>query len=81
VIASKALGTASTVDISSLATAENAVTALTNAVSTLGKAQAAVGKGENLFNYAIQLAQSQVTNQVPPNPASATPTWLPKLPT
>jgi flagellin len=64
VIASKALGTASTVDISSLATAENAVTALTNAVSTLGKAQAAVGKGENLFNYAIQLAQSQVTNQV-----------------
>jgi flagellin len=64
VIASQALGTASTVDISSLATAENAVTALTNAVSTLGQAQAAVGKGENLFNYAIQLAQSQVTNQV-----------------
>ena len=32
-------------------------------MKSLGQAQAAVGKGENLFNYAIQLAQSQVTNE------------------
>jgi flagellin len=63
IIASSALGTGSTVDISSLGNAENAVTALTNAVTALGRSQAAVGKGENLFNYAINLAQSQVTNE------------------
>jgi flagellin len=51
------------VDISSAGNAENAVTAISNAVTSLGRAQAAVGKGENLFNYAIQLAQSQVTNE------------------
>ena len=32
------------------------------AVSTLGKAQANVGLGENDFNYAINLASSQLTN-------------------
>ena len=63
VITSSALGAGSSVDISSQANAETAVTALTNAVKSLGQAQAAVGKGENLFNYAIQLAQSQVTNE------------------
>jgi len=63
VIASSQNGTASSVDISSLTNAENAVTALTNAVTALGQSQAAVGKGENLFNYAIQLASSQVTNE------------------
>jgi flagellin len=52
----------STVDISSQSTAEQAVTALASAVSRLGDAQAVVGKGENQFNYAINLAQSQVTN-------------------
>jgi len=31
-------------------------------VTNLGRAQAAVGKGENLFNFATNLAQSQVTN-------------------
>jgi flagellin len=63
VIPSTAFGTGSTVDISSAGNAENAVTAISNAVTSLGRAQAAVGKGENLFNYAIQLAQSQVTNE------------------
>jgi flagellin len=61
-IASSTLGTGSTADISSLSNALNAVTAITNAVTNLGRAQAAVGKGENLFNYASNLAQSQVTN-------------------
>ncbi len=63
VVNSSALGSGSSVDISSQSNAETAITALTNAVSSLGQAQAAVGKGENLFNYAIQLAQSQVTNE------------------
>lgn len=45
-----------------MSNALNAVTAITNAVTSLGRAQAAVGKGENLFNYASNLAQSQVTN-------------------
>jgi len=31
-------------------------------VAALGKAQAVVGKGENQFNYAINLAQSQLVN-------------------
>lgn len=63
IIASSSLGTGSTADISSLTNAENAVTALASAVTNLGVAQAAVGKGENQFNYAVNLAQSQVTNE------------------
>ncbi len=63
VIASAQLGTGSTVDVSTQTNAENALTALTNAVTSLGRAQAAVGKGENLFTYATNLAQSQVTNE------------------
>ena len=51
-----------TADISSQATASAAVTALSAAVSSLGNAQAVVGRGENGFNYAINLAQSQLTN-------------------
>jgi flagellin len=31
-------------------------------VQTLGIAQAAVGKGENQLNYAVSLAQSQISN-------------------
>ncbi|HZU27358.1 MAG TPA: flagellin [Bryobacteraceae bacterium] len=56
------VGVGSTVDISSQATAEQAVSALSGAVAKLGNAQAVVGRGENQFNYAINLAQSQVTN-------------------
>ena len=62
-VGSTQLGTGSTADISTLTNAENAVTALGNAVTALGNAQAAVGKGENLFTYATNLAQSQVTNE------------------
>jgi flagellin len=51
-----------TADISNNINAAAAVTAIASAVSTLGNAQAAVGKGENQLNFAISLAQSQVTN-------------------
>ncbi len=53
----------SSLDISTAAGAQTAVSALANAVTTLGTAQAAVGKGENNFNYAINLANSQLTNE------------------
>jgi flagellin len=39
-----------------------AVTAITNALSQLGNTQAAVGAGENKLQYAIDLANSQITN-------------------
>ena len=35
---------------------------LATAVSSLGSAQAVVGRGQNQFNYAINLAQSQLSN-------------------
>jgi flagellin len=49
-------------DISTQAGAAQAVVAIGNAVKSLGSAQAAVGKGQNQLNYAIGLAQSQITN-------------------
>ncbi len=49
-------------DISNQSSAEAAVTALASAVSALGSAQAVVGRGENEFTYAVNLAQSQLTN-------------------
>ena len=52
----------STADISNISGASAAVSALGNAVTKLGEAQAVVGRGENQFNYAINLAQSQLTN-------------------
>jgi flagellin len=42
--------------------ATSAVTALSTAVANLGRYQADVGKGENVLNYAVNLAQSQTTN-------------------
>ncbi len=55
-------GTGSTADISNISTATAAVSALSAAVASLGTAQAKVGLGENDFNYAINLASSQLTN-------------------
>jgi len=46
-------------------TKANALTALTDltaAISALGLAQGAVGTGENELNYAVQLAQSQISS-------------------
>ncbi len=62
VLASAANGTGSTANISNTASAQAAVTALGVAVSKLGDAQAQVGIGENNFTYAVNLAQSQLTN-------------------
>jgi flagellin len=39
-----------------------ALTALTTAISNLGLVQGAVGTGENTLNYAVQLAQSQISS-------------------
>jgi flagellin len=43
--------------------AKAAITAITAAVATLGKTQGAVGTGQNSLNYAINLAESQITNK------------------
>lgn len=59
---SGAVGMGATSSISTEAGAQAAVSALTNAVAVLGTSQAAVGRGENQFNYAINLANSELTN-------------------
>lgn len=56
------VGSGSSSSISDQASAQAAVTALATAVTSLGSAQAVVGRGENQFNYAVNLAQSQSTN-------------------
>jgi flagellin len=62
VFSSATVAGGSTAAIDTQAGASTAVTAVSNAVAALGSAQAVVGKGENDFNYAINLAQSQLTN-------------------
>ena len=62
VITAATVGTGSTADINTQGGAETAVNALANAVNTLGNAQAVVGRGQNQFNFAVNLAQSQITN-------------------
>jgi flagellin len=49
-------------DISTIDGATAAVLALATAVAKLGDSQAVVGRGQNQFNYAVNLAQSQLTN-------------------
>jgi flagellin len=44
------------------ANADAAVTAINNAIQQLGLTQGIVGAGENTLNYAINLAQSQISN-------------------
>jgi flagellin len=61
-VASAQNGTAATVSIDTQAGAVQAVAAVATAVTKLGTAQAGVGEGENQLNYAVGLAQSQVTN-------------------
>ena len=56
------LGTAPTCQWRRGAGALLAVAAVAQAITTLGTAQAAVGKGQNQLNYAIGLAQSQISN-------------------
>jgi flagellin len=59
---SQALGTGSNVSVETRSGALLAVSAVAQAITTLGTAQAAVGKGQNQLNYAIGLAQSQISN-------------------
>ena len=54
--------TAATAGNSGGTNAQAAIAAINAAVSALGLVQGAVGAGENTLNYAISLAQSQVTN-------------------
>jgi flagellin len=56
------VGSGGTADISTIAGAQAAVTAISKAVIFLGTAQAAIGKGQNQLGYAISLATSQITN-------------------
>ncbi len=62
VVAASTTGTGSTADINTQAGAEKAVNALADAVNSLGNAQAVVGRGQNQFTFAVNLAQSQLTN-------------------
>ncbi len=62
IVTSTATGTGATSNIATQTGAESAVSALANSVALLGQAQAVVGRGENQFNYAVNLAQSQLTN-------------------
>ncbi len=59
---SASVGAGAAADISTQTGAQSAVSALASAVSNLGSAQASVGRGENQFSYAVNLAQSQLTN-------------------
>jgi flagellin len=56
------IGSGGSADISTVAGAQAAVTAISKAVSALGTAQAAIGRGQNALNYGISLANSQITN-------------------
>jgi flagellin len=47
---------------SATANAESAITSIANAITSLGLVQGRVGAGENQLNYAVGLAQSQITN-------------------
>jgi flagellin len=62
VVSSNATGSGSTADISTQAGAESAVNALAAAVVKLGDAQAVVGRGQNQFSFAVNLASSQLAN-------------------
>ena len=62
IISSSTLDGGANIDISTQATAEAAVGALSTAVSQLGSVQAVVGRGQNQFNFAISLAQTQIIN-------------------
>ncbi|WP_031497370.1 flagellin [Bryobacter aggregatus] len=62
VVTSASAAGGSTSDISTQENAQAAVTALADAVDKLGQAQAVVGRGQNQFGFAVNLAQSQLTN-------------------
>jgi flagellin len=59
---SVANGDGANMQVDSKEAAKAAVTAIAAAIGKLGSAQAAVGKGQNQLYYAVNLAQSQITN-------------------
>ncbi len=61
-VSSAALAGGAASDIGTQANAQSAVEALGKALSALGNAQAVVGRGQNQFNFAVNLAASQLTN-------------------
>jgi flagellin len=61
-VAAATVGAGANMAVDTQAGAEAAVTALAGAIAKLGSAQAAVGKGQNQLTYAVNLAQSQITN-------------------
>jgi flagellin len=62
VVSSSLLSGGSTVGIETQVNAESAVNALAAAVAELGRVQANVGRGQNQFNFAVSLAQTQLNN-------------------
>jgi flagellin len=62
VVTASTVGTGSTASIDSEGGASRAVSALSEAVTRLGTAQANIGRGQNQFTFAVNLAQSQLTN-------------------
>jgi flagellin len=59
---SEANGDGANMQVDTKEAAKAAVTAIASAIALLGAAQAAVGKGQNQLYYAVNLAQSQITN-------------------
>ena len=62
VVSSSLLDGGSTVGIETQVNAQAAVNSLAAAVAELGKVQANVGRGQNQFNFAVSLAQTQLNN-------------------
>ncbi len=62
IVDSGGLGIA-TAKVDNLADAQAAITSISGAVSALGLVQGVVGDGENDLNYAVGLANSQITNE------------------
>lgn len=62
IASSSKLDGGSNIDIANQENAETAVAALAQAVVTLGTVQAVVGRGQNQFNFAVGLAQTQLNN-------------------
>ena len=56
------VGSGANADIGDVSSAQLAVASVASAIGLLGKAQAVVGRGQNQFVFAINLAQSQLTN-------------------
>jgi flagellin len=62
VVSSSLLAGGATVGIDTQTNAEAAVNSLAAAVAELGRVQANVGRGQNQFNFAVSLAQTQLNN-------------------